>query len=289
MARSVRRLLSDGLSKIRAQKPSIEDGGRSAVIIAVAAQKGGVGKTTTAVNLACALVKFHHLRVLLIDMDPQGHVVASLREIITLGGLPLSEILLSEAPRDVYEAARPTKIEGLYITPADKRLNETETLLSTRLGREHILQNAIKGARTHFDVILIDCPPNLGNLTLNALVAADYALVPCDLSILAFEGVADILRTLETVQSRLHHDVDLLGILRTRVDVRTRSLNATIGRGLEESYGPLLFETRIPANSALTKAQAVGRSVLDYQARSRGAAAYQALAAEVLARLEAEA
>lgn len=285
--RGVRNLLSAGLNRLRPsqdERPDIVRGGRDAHVIAVAAQKGGVGKTTTTVNLACALIGELQQRVLVIDIDPQGHVASSLRDSVRSGRVTLSEVLLSPQPRDLLEAVVESAIDNLHLTPPDKGLNETDTLLSSRVGREYILQAALAGARTHYDTILIDCPPNLGNLTLNALVAADHVLIPCDMSILAFEGVADLLSTVETVNVRLRQRLDILGILRTRVDGRTRQINDAIGEALRENYGGLLLDTFVPINSALAKAQAAGLSIFQFQARSRGAEAYRDLAQEVAVR-----
>ncbi len=285
--RGMRNLLSAGINRLRQkedERPNVVPGGRHARVIAVAAQKGGVGKTTTTVNLACALIQGHQQRVLVIDIDPQGHVASSLRESVRPGRVTLSEVLLSPQPRDLLGAVVESDIDNLHLTPPDKGLNETDALLSSRVGREYILQAALDGARTHYDTILIDCPPNLGNLTLNALVAADHVLIPCDMSILAFEGVADLLGTVDTVNVRLRQRLEVLGILRTRVDGRTRQINEAIGGALHENYGGLLLETFIPINSALAKAQAAGLSIFQFHARSRGAKAYLELADEVVER-----
>ena len=253
--------------------------------MAVAAQKGGVGKTTTSVNLACAWAQ-EGIRVLVVDMDPQGHVSSSLRDNIRPGRTSMSEILLSDRPRDLMDAALDTDIEHLSMTPADKQLAETDAQLATRVGREYILKAALANARSHFDVIILDCPPNLGNLTLNALVAADHVLVPCDMSILAFEGVADLIGTVQTVNLRLGQHLQVAGIIRTRVDGRTRQINDAIGGALTDNYGPLLLDTVIPINSALAKSQAAGLSIFQFDRRSRGAESYAQLASELSARLD---
>ncbi len=277
------------LSRLRSKDDERPRGPRSARVTAVAARKGGVGKTTTTVNLACALVKAGQ-RVLIIDIDPQGHVSSALRELVPAGpSASLSEVLLSDRPRDLMEVALASRLDGLHITPADKQLNEAEAVLGTKVGREYILQGLIECARTWFDAILIDCPPNLGNLTLNALVAADEVLIPCDMSVLALEGVADLLDTVDLVQRRLRVPVEVLGVLRTRVDGRTKRITNAIDEALRENYGPLLLETQIPVNSALAVAQAEGRSVLEHSPRSRGADAYRALATEYLTKAQAPA
>lgn len=283
---SISDLLNAGLDRLRsptADRPKTGD--RRATVIAVAAQKGGVGKTTTVVNLGCALAANHGKRVLIVDIDPQGHVTSSLRESVRPAEATLSDVLLANKPKDLMEAVAPSALDNLSLTGPDKSLNDTESLLSTRVGREMILKGAMQTARTHFDVILIDCPPNLGNLTLNALVAADQVLIPCDMSILAFEGVADLIGAVETVQMRLHPGLDVLGVLRTRLDRRNIQINQAIEGALTTHYGERLFKAFIPVNSALAKAQAAGLSIFQFDKRSRGAEAYDALAAEVLARL----
>lgn len=283
---SISDLLNAGLDRLRsptADRPKTGD--RRATVIAVAAQKGGVGKTTTVVNLGCALAANHGKRVLIVDIDPQGHVTSSLRESVRPAEATLSDVLLANKPKDLMEAVAQSGLDNLSLTGPDKSLNDTESLLSTRVGREMILKGAMQTARTHFDVILIDCPPNLGNLTLNALVAADQVLIPCDMSILAFEGVADLIGAVETVQMRLHPGLDVLGVLRTRLDRRNIQINQAIEGALTTHYGERLFKAFIPVNSALAKAQAAGLSIFQFDKRSRGAEAYDALAAEVLARL----
>ena len=290
----MKNLLTAGFRKLRGDAEaepraaaSRPPSARRARVIAIAAQKGGVGKTTTTVNLACALAQTHGARVLVIDIDPQGHVASSLKDAVRIAGTSLSDVLLAQTPRDLMDAVLPSDIENLSLTPPDKSLNETDTRLSTRVGREYILQAALAQALTRFDWILIDCPPNLGNLTLNALVAADHVLVPCDMSILAFEGVADLLGTVRIVNERLRHPLQVLGILRTRVDGRTQQINDAIGGALDDNYRSLLLDTAIPVNSALAQAQAAGKSIFQYSPNSRGALAYKALAREVTDRLDA--
>ena len=277
----------DALSDLKrlVRGPDVQPGTRRARVIAVAARKGGVGKTTTTVNLGASLALNHGLKVLLLDMDAQGHVGTSLmRDRIDRHTDGLSAVLL-EKRRDLQEVACPSAIDGLWTVASDRNLNETETLLSTRIGKELCLRNALKIARTHYDLILIDCPPNLGTLTVNALVAADTVLVPCDLSTLGLDGVDALLDTVETIQETLNPTLGVLGLVRTRVDRRNVTMNAAIEQTLMARHGRLLLETIVGISSAIPKAQLDGRPVQLHDPKSRGAEDYATLASEVHARL----
>ena len=281
---SVMSTLSDFRRRVRGG-PALEMGTHRATVIAVTARKGGVGKTTTTVNLGAGLAIHHGRRVLLIDMDAQGHIEMSLRSNLPVAhGDSLSDVLLTKR-RDVQEIVQPTSIPNLWVARSDRELNQTESLMATRIGKELLLRQAMRYARTHFDVVLIDCPPNLGTLTANALVAADRVLVPCDMSTLSLDGVDALLDTLETVGDTLNPAVGLLGLLRTRVDRRTQTMNAAILSTLEERYGPWLLKTEIGVSTAITKAQHAGLPVLLHDQRSRGAVAYRELANEIDRRL----
>ncbi len=256
-------------------------------VLAVCAQKGGVGKTTTSVNLGAALARFHGLRTLIVDLDGQGHVGAALQaQVDDPGGPSLSDILLGRG-RDLSEIAHPTRVPDLFVTPSDKGLAATEGIMAGRIGKEMLLRSVLKGVREGFDVVLLDCPPNLGNLTLNALTAADACLVPCDMSVLAMSGVGDLMTVIETVRERLGCRVRVLGVLPTRVDRRNVRVTEFVMEGLREGYGPLVCNTPIPVSSALARAQVEGVTVFDYDSASSGARAYEDLSAEVLMRLDA--
>ncbi len=285
-------LLTDKIKELisveNGSSPSKPDrGGKKAVVISICSQKGGVGKTTTAVNLGSALAKFFGKKVLICDLDPQGHVEKAIGATIPEGVeySPLSTIL-TRKKSNLHDAIVQTEMEDLSITPGDKSLYETENLLSTKIGKEFILQDALKMARTHYDIILFDCPPNLGNLTLNALVASDFCLVPCEMSVLAFEGVNDLIETLETVNERLNKKLKLLGVVMTRVDVRNISMNRVIEENLSTYFKGRIFKTQIHVNTALNKAQLEGRPIFDFAASSTGAEDYQALADELLKKLK---
>lgn len=258
-----------------------------AKIIAVCAQKGGVGKTTTAVNLAAALAKFHGKKVLVTDLDPQGHVEKSLGAVVAEGVdyTPLSHVLVAKKG-DLLDAVVRTKDECLHITPGDKTLYETEGALTAKIGREYILTNSLDLAREQYDLIIIDCPPNLGNLTINALCAADYVVVPCEMSVLAFEGVADLLGTLEMVTERLNPGLKVLGVLFTRVDGRNTTMNTLIEENMTKQFKGRIFRNRIAVNTDLNKAQLEGVSVFDYAPSSSGACNYKDLSSEILKRLK---
>jgi chromosome partitioning protein len=265
--------------------PHIQVGTRDARIIAISARKGGVGKTTTTVNLGAGLTLFQKRKVLLIDMDPQNHVEMSLRY-DARGRAPdtLSNVLLQKR-RDVFEIIQPTAVDGLWYVAAGTDLDNTESMMSARIGKELLLRQTLRYARTHFDIILIDCPPNLGGLTVNALVAAHHLLIPCDLSTLSLNGVDQILETLGTVQETLNPDLTLLGLVKTRVDRRNLTMNEAIENALAERYGAWLLDAEIGVSTAIAKAQHAGRPVFLSEARSTGALYYQTLAAEVDARL----
>ncbi len=264
-----------------------ERGDRQAQVIAICSQKGGVGKTTTAVNLGTSLAYYHGKQVLVIDLDPQGHVEKSLGAIVSDGieYTPLSKVLESRRG-NIMDAVIKTDLENFHLTPGDKALVQTESVLASRIGKEFILKTAIETARTHYDVILLDCPPSLGNLTLNGLVAADYVLIPCEMSVLAFEGVTDLLETLREVSERLNPSLDVLGVLFTRVDGRNVMMNQLILDNMKRFFNGKILKTNVAINTALNKAQLEGKPVFNFAPQSSGATHYHSLSDEVIHRLK---
>ncbi len=282
----MRNLISAGIRKFMGTEPELGPGPLEAKVVAVTTSKGGVGKTTTAVHLATGLAMYHGYRVLLIDLDPQGHVARSLSGVMEGDGPgSLTDLLLEGKRRQVMTLASSTRIPGLEVVSGDPRLAEAESLLSTRIGKEFLLRGALKITRTHYHAIVIDCPPNLGNLTLNALLAADGVVVPLDLSMLSLQGVQDLMDTIETVAERLGHELEIFGILRTRVDRRNVKVNRTINQALEQAFGPLVLESTIGVSTGLVKAQMAGRPVMDMSPGDRAAQDYRALVDELVRRM----
>ena len=224
-------------------------------------------------------------KVLLIDIDAQGHCSSALHaELRGVSHDTLTSVLLGKR-RDVQEIVVPSRVEGLWATSADKDLGVTEGVMAGRIGKEFLLKRAMSIARTHYDTIVIDCPPNLGTLTVNAIMAADWVLIPCDMSVLALEGVDDIFETLETISDTLGHNVGVLGVLRTRYDSRNQRVNVAVESGLDERYARFLLDTRIPVNTTLSQAQVVGTPVFKFDASCRGSQAYGELIEEISGRL----
>jgi chromosome partitioning protein len=279
----MRNLLKVGLRRLVKTSERHPVGDRHAIVIAVSAQKGGVGKTTTAVSLASAMARYHDKRVLLIDLDPQGHVNTAIKNQVTPGGGSMSTVL-EEDGGEVLDAITGTCVPGLDVTPFDARLTATEDLLGTRMGKEFILRDRLKITRTHYDLVVIDCPPNIGNLCINGLVAADYVLIPCDPSPLALKGVNALVDTVSMISMRLNPNIDVLGVLLTRVDGRNTTLNQAIMSEIEDTYGPALLPVQIGINSSLAQAQHAGEDIFAFDEGSRGAHQYRELA-EVVALL----
>ena len=278
-------LIGDAIRTVVSAATRPEYGYHQAQVIAVCTRKGGVGKTTTAVNMAAGLAVRHDKKVLLVDMDGQGHCGSALHaELRGVARETVGDILLGRR-RDIQEAVLPTAIPGLWITPSDKDLGATEDVMSSKLGKELLLRSALKIARTHYDYIVIDCPPNLGTLTINAMMAADWALIPCDMSILALEGVDDIVETLDTLDDTFSHGLPVLGVIRTRVDLRNQKMNARIEEALRSRYARMLLETIIPVNTRLAQAQMDGQPILSHDPSCSGARAYDALLEELAPRL----
>jgi chromosome partitioning protein len=250
-------------------------------VIAVANQKGGVGKTTTAVNLAASLAAAE-CRTLLIDLDPQANATSS------LGYLP------GEVDRDVYEAlidgvdlkelTLGTQLECLKLLPASTDLVGAEIELAPVPGRERRLSDRLEPIREHYRVVLIDSPPSLGILTLNALVAADSILVPLQCEYLALEGLAKLMRTVDLVRDELNRNLAVEGLLLTMFDVRN-NLATQVAREAREHFGDLVFRTCIPRNVRLSEAPSHGKPALLYDINSKGAMSYLRLAEELLERI----
>lgn len=250
-------------------------------VIAIANQKGGVGKTTTAINLGTALAATG-MRVLVIDMDPQGNASTGLGIGRSDRDKSIYDVLLGEMP--VTEAAVPTCVPKLDIIPATADLSGAEIELVEYQERTHRLNRALARCDDQWDVALIDCPPSLGLLTLNAMVAANSLLVPLQCEFFALEGLSQLLGTVERIRERFNPGLSILGVALTMYDRRNR-LTDQVSADVRAVLGRVVFETVIPRNVRLSEAPSHGLPALIYDHRCSGSEAYIALARELIVRL----
>jgi chromosome partitioning protein len=253
-------------------------------VITVANQKGGVGKTTTAVNLAFALAQAGR-RILLIDLDPQGNATSGLacsseiRDALASGRTIYEALISGGAINDIVHQVRP----NLFLAGADADLVGAEIEMATMAGRERRLRALLYGVREEYNFVLIDTPPSLGLLTLNALVASDTVLVPMQCEYYALEGLSALLGTIKRVKEQLRPALEIEGLVLTMFDSRNR-LSHEIAREVREHFADKVFKAIIPRNVRLSESPSHGLSVFEYESRSAGAAGYRELAAEILAR-----
>ncbi|MDR5688704.1 MAG: ParA family protein, partial [Armatimonadota bacterium] len=255
-------------------------------VIALVNQKGGCGKTTTAVNLAACLAALGH-EVLLVDLDPQANATVSL-------GLDPAELsatlyhVLVDAPADggavrLEDILRPSSVDRLVVAPSSIDLAGAELELVARMGREHALRRKLQPVRDRYDFVLVDTPPSLGLLTLNALVACDQVIIPIQTHYYALLGMRQLMRTLQMVRDEVGHAVEILGVVATMYDARN-NVSREIVRGIYEFFGDRVFNTTIHFSIKLVESAMVGVPIFLHQPHSRGAQEYMALAKEVIAR-----
>jgi chromosome partitioning protein len=249
-------------------------------ILAVANQKGGVGKTTTTINLATALAACGK-RVLLVDLDPQGNASTGLGVQAERRSHNIYHVILGGRPLDA--AVIETKVPGMFVAPSDVDLSAAELELIDVPDRERCLQRALADSQAQFDYVLIDCPPALGLLTLNALVAADAVLVPLQAEFYALEGLSHLMRTIKRVQRALNPRLEIQGIVLTMYD-RRNNLCEQVAQDVRAHMGEAVYDTIIPRNVRVSEAPSHGKPVLIYDMNCAGSRAYIRLAREILRR-----
>lgn len=259
-------------------QPSTRPGRPLPRVIAVANQKGGVGKTTTTINTAAALAGMG-LRTLIIDLDPQGNASSGLGIDVRSLGATMLDVLIDELP--IEDCVEPTEVRNLFVAPANLRLADAEMTLHSMLSRETRLRRAVEEAVDAYDYILIDCPPSLGLLTLNGLCAAREVLIPIQCEYFALEGVGQLLENvLKIRKSGLNPTLEVSTIVCVMYDARTR-LSEEVVTEIRNHFGDLVLRTVVPRNVRLSEAPKFGQSILTYDPRSRGAVAYRDIAREV--------
>ena len=249
------------------------------MITAILNQKGGSGKTTTAVNLGSGLQKAEK-KVLVIDIDPQAHLTYSLG----INAHELTKTIYDLLKSEIDLSSCLINRKGLHIIPSNLELAGAEISLSNEPGRDFLLKKALKQQGEQYDFIFIDCPPSLGILTLNALTAADSILIPIQTEFLALQGVSTLLKTVDIVKDRLNENLEILGVLGVRFDTR-KVLNQQVMQAIKEQFGHKVFETVIRENIALAEAPTRGQSIFEYDKRSKGSEDYLSLSNEILNRI----
>lgn len=249
-------------------------------VIAVANQKGGTAKTTTAVNLGAYLAMAGR-RILLVDMDPQGNASSGLGIDKRAVESCIYSVLIDEV--EIEKAIASTRVQGLDIVPATLNLAGAEVEMVNLMSREHRLRRALERVKVIYDYCLVDCPPSLGLLTVNALAAADSVLVPIQCEYYALEGLGQLMHTIELVKRHLNTELEIEGLVMTMFDART-NLSQQVVEDVRRNSGQYVFEAVIPRNVRLSEAPSYGVPISMYDDRSKGAEAYRSLAHEIMQR-----
>jgi len=268
-------------AEVQDTRPAVAGASRARVLV-IATQKGGVGQTTTAINLGTALAAVGE-KVLLIDSDPQGNASTGLGVGRAKRKTTLYDVLMGEKP--AVEAVVPTDLPGLYIIPADPDLSGVELEIGSQSRRSFKLRDALEQIRRDgdFTYVLIDCPPSLNLLTVNAMTAADAVLVPLQCEFFALEGLTQLMRTVELVRGSLNPALEIQGVVLTMYD-RRNSLSEQVARDVREHFGQKVYDTVIPRNVRVSEAPSFGKPVLVYDLKCAGSQAYLKLAREVVVR-----